>query len=194
MPEKNETDIVWYGRGGQGAFTAARIIAASFALTTDGYAMAFPSFGPERRGAPVRAFTKLSSTPICNRSQCREPDFSVYLDGGLFDMKPPETGIAIVNTKEDPRLERVIPFDATGLAEEILGRPITNTAMAGALASFISELTLGSLETGIETCMPPKLREKNLKIMTQAYIATRQEHDLTKAHRSYPRMEGRPSA
>ena len=59
------TEIVWHGRGGQGAFTAARLLGAAYTLRGDGgYALAFPSFGPERRGAPIRAFTKLDVQPI----------------------------------------------------------------------------------------------------------------------------------
>ena len=64
------TEILWHGRGGQGAFTAARLLGAAFTLQDDhSYALAFPSFGPERRGAPIRAFTKLDTKPIGNRSE-----------------------------------------------------------------------------------------------------------------------------
>ncbi|MDE7136974.1 MAG: 2-oxoacid:acceptor oxidoreductase family protein, partial [Ruminococcus sp.] len=63
-------EIIWYGRGGQGAFTAAKLLGAAYTLKDDSYySIAFPSFGPERRGAPVRAFTKLDRKPISDRSE-----------------------------------------------------------------------------------------------------------------------------
>jgi pyruvate ferredoxin oxidoreductase gamma subunit len=79
------TEVVWHGRGGQGAFTAARLLAASYiAGGGDRYALAFPSFGPERRGAPVRAFTKLSESEVNSRNEITCADFTVYLDSTLF--------------------------------------------------------------------------------------------------------------
>ena len=79
------TEILWHGRGGQGAFTAARLLGAAYVAESDGfYALAFPSFGPERRGAPIRAFTKLSDSPVGDRSQVVRADYSIYLDDTLF--------------------------------------------------------------------------------------------------------------
>ena len=75
------TEILWHGRGGQGAFTAARLLGAAYALKSgDSYALAFPSFGPERRGAPIRAFTKLDNKPINNRSEVTSAGYSIFLD------------------------------------------------------------------------------------------------------------------
>ena len=167
---KENTEIIWYGRGGQGAFTAARLVGAAYALSGDDrYALAFPSFGPERRGAPVRAFTKLSSTPVNDRSQITSPDFSVYLDEGLFSGRSPTSGIALVNSKSDFKLDNVISFDASGLAESILGMPISNTAMAGFLAGHIDGLSPESMGIGVDACMPPKLRAKNRAVIEKAY-------------------------
>ena len=74
-------EILWHGRGGQGAFTAAKLLGAAFALRDDkSFALAFPSFGPERRGAPIRAFTKLDNKPIGNRSEIEKADYSVFLE------------------------------------------------------------------------------------------------------------------
>ena len=170
MNEKR-IEIVWHGRGGQGAFTAARIVGAAYALSQEGRcALAFPSFGPERRGAPVKAFTKLSPAPINDRSQVARPDFTLYLDEGLFSRRPPESGTVLVNSKEDFGLEGVISFDASGLAQSVLGAPIANTAMAGALGAFIEELDVKSLGIGVEACMPARLRSKNLAVMEKAYV------------------------
>ena len=169
MTEKR-TEIIWYGRGGQGAFTAARIVGAAYALSRENrYALSFPSFGPERRGAPVKAFTKLSNRPINDRSQVARPDFSVYLDSGLFPRRSPASGIALVNSKENFGLEGVISFDAAGLAQSMLGAPITNTVMAGILGTFVEGLDIGALSKGVDACMPARLRSKNIAAMEKAY-------------------------
>ena len=73
-----------HGRGGQGAFTAARLLGAAASLAEGAHALAFPSFGPERRGAPMRAFTKLSDRPIGDRSAIVRADYVVYLDDTLL--------------------------------------------------------------------------------------------------------------
>ena len=78
-------EILWLGRGGQGAFTAAKLLGAAYAAKgDDAYSLAFPSFGPERRGAPVRAFTKLDSKPILDRSETELADYIVILDETLY--------------------------------------------------------------------------------------------------------------
>ncbi len=74
------TEILWHGRGGQGAFTAARLLGDAYSLKDNAYALAFPSFGPERRGAPIRAFTKLDKKPIGNRSEITRSNYSIFLD------------------------------------------------------------------------------------------------------------------
>ena len=72
-------EIIWLGRGGQGAFTAAKLLGAAFTVNDNKYALAFPSFGPERRGAPVRAFTKLDTKPVVDRSQTEKADYIVMV-------------------------------------------------------------------------------------------------------------------
>ena len=81
------TEILWHGRGGQGAFTAARLLGDAYSLKDNAYALAFPSFGPERRGAPIRAFTKLDQKPIGNRSEITKSNYSIFLDDTLFNAK-----------------------------------------------------------------------------------------------------------
>ena len=129
------TEIRWHGRGGLGAFTAARLLGAAVSLHEGKYALAFPSFGPERRGAPVFAYTRIDGSPITDRSEVTACDCAVVLDDTLFGdpvksgLKPGAT--VIINTtkpKEDFQINgaQVVTVDATGLALEILGRPITN--------------------------------------------------------------------
>lgn len=166
-------EILWHGRGGQGAFTAARLFGAAFALRNDsGYALAFPSFGPERRGAPIRAFTKLDNKPIGNRSEISLADYSIYLDDTLFtdeafaELKA--DGKVLLNTKRHIDDERVITLDGDKIAAEILKLPITNTIMLGALATVYSKVPLENIEEAIRQNMPKKLHEKNIEAVRAA--------------------------
>ena len=99
------TEIRWHGRGGLGAFTAARLLGCAVSLYEGKYALAFPSFGPERRGAPVFAFTRIDNKPITDRSEVVECDIAIVLDDTLFGdpvrngLKPGAT--VIVNTTRD---------------------------------------------------------------------------------------------
>ena len=77
-------EFIWHARGGQGAFTAARCLGAAAALSAGAYALAFPTFGPERRGAPMRAFTKIDTAPIGDRSAVAKADYVIYLDDTLL--------------------------------------------------------------------------------------------------------------
>ena len=163
------TDVIWHGRGGQGAFTASKVLAAAYTLGREqGSALAFPSFGPERRGAPVRAFTKLSPTSVQDRSEISRADYTVYLDAGLM-ASVPEHGTVLVNSREDYGDPRVVSVDASGLASEVLGSPIANTAMVGALAGLWGGVCLESLFTGVENAMPERLWEKNKAVVERAY-------------------------
>jgi pyruvate ferredoxin oxidoreductase gamma subunit len=126
------TQILWKGRGGQGAFTAARLLGAAWVLK-GGYALAFPSFGPERRGAPVRAFTRLDDHPVVDRSEITAPDFTVDLT--------------------DP------PPDVLALAKQ-LRLPTVNTILLGRLAAGLGIESM-YLERAIEQVMPEKLWERN---------------------------------
>lgn len=165
-------EILWHGRGGQGAFTAARLLGAAYTLDGDGYALAFPSFGPERRGAPIRAFTKLDSKPIGNRSEVEKSDFSIFLDDTLFsdsafeEIKP--GGKIILNTKKSVSDGRVITLDGDRIALEILHLPITNTIMLGAFAAVFGGISLENAEEAIRQNMPEKLHEKNIAALRAA--------------------------
>lgn len=167
------TEILWHGRGGQGAFTAARLLGAAYTLKSgDSYALAFPSFGPERRGAPIRAFTKLDNKPINNRSEVTSADYSIFLDDTLFDdaafkeLKP--GGRVLLNTKRHIDDDRVITLDGDKIAAEILKLPITNTIMLGALAAVSDEISLADIENAIRLNMPEKLQTKNIAAVRAA--------------------------
>jgi pyruvate ferredoxin oxidoreductase gamma subunit len=146
-------EIRWHGRGGQGAFTAARLIGEA-SIYEGKYAQAFPTFGPERRGAPVLSFTRISDKPIYDHSELETCDYVVVLDETLYGPNVyagiKEGGILIINTPKDPSEfkdsgVKVITIDATSIALNILKRDITNVPMAGVLAAITNIVDLESI-------------------------------------------------
>lgn len=172
-------EIRWHGRGGQGGFTASRLLGIAASVHGGKHALAFPSFGPERRGAPVLAFTKIDDEKIRDRSEVQESDFVVVMDETLitpgFEKGIRPGACILVNTqhpekyREDLKDFQLVAIDATSLAMEILGRPITNTAMYGALAAASGLVSLEAVIASIKTEMNPKLAELNVKIVEKAY-------------------------
>lgn len=165
-------EVLWHGRGGQGAFTAARLLGAAASLADGRHALAFPSFGPERRGAPMRAFTKMSDAPIGDRSAVSQADYVIYLDDTLLgdgwerELKP--GGMVLVNsvrTFDDPR---IVALDADGISTEVLGRPIPNTVFLGALAALCDRVNVEDVHEAIRQYMPAKLHAKNIAIVDGA--------------------------
>ena len=159
--------------------TAAELIA--FAAFEGGvYAQAFPAFGVERRGAPVQAFVRFSDKKIRLRSQIYEPDYIIVQDPTLIGdvdvfrgMKP--GGIAIVNT-EKPDINAMVPddvkvylIDATTIALEELGVPITNTTLMGAFAAATGEIKLESLENALRNRFSGSMADKNIRAAERAY-------------------------
>jgi len=177
-------EIRWHGRGGQGAVTSAELVAQA-AISEGKYAHAFPSFGPERRGAPVLAFVRISSQePIRIRAEIAQPDIVVVLDPGLLSIVNvasglKENGILIINTRrsfQDVEAEfkvkcKLAKVDATTIAREILGIPITNTAMVGALVRATGVVELESLVEPLKHRFN-RLAERNIKAMHKAYDET----------------------
>jgi pyruvate ferredoxin oxidoreductase gamma subunit len=177
-------EIRWHGRGGQGAVTSAEILSQA-AISEGKYAQAFPSFGPERRGAPVLAFVRVSSTqPIRVRSSITEPDVVVVLDPSLLSivnvtsgLKP--GGIVIINTTKTPAQIReqfhikakLATVGATKIAVETLGVPITNTTMIGAVIKSTSVVALESTYEPLKQRFG-RLGERNIESMKKAYVET----------------------
>ena len=185
MGDKSQLlEIRWHGRGGQGAVTSAELVAKA-AINEGKYAQAFPSFGPERRGAPVLAFDRISSEqPIRVRAEVAQPDVVVVLDPGLLRIVNvtsglKENGVLIINTKSPPQdIEselgvkcRLATIDATKIAREILGVPITNTTMVGALIKATGAVKLESLVEPLKQRFD-RLAEKNINAMKRAYEET----------------------
>ena len=165
------TEILWLGRGGQGAFTSAKLLGAAYTSTgEEKYALAFPSFGPERRGAPVRAFTKLSDKPVLDRSETEKADYIVILDETLYSSNLhhilKENGKIIVNSKTASGND-IISFDADSIAKE-LRLPVVNTIMMGALSAISDIVDTENIIFAIEHYMPEKLHEKNINAVKKA--------------------------
>ena len=177
-------EIRWHGRGGQGAVTSAELVARA-AISEGKYAQAFPSFGPERRGAPVLAFNRVSSGErIRVRAEVEEPDVVVVLDPGLLHIAKITSGlksggIVIVNTvKQAAQIKEELGItcslatvDARKIAMELLGVPIVNTTMAGALIKATNIIKLESMTEPMKERFG-RLAERNLKAMERAYQET----------------------
>ncbi len=176
-------EIRWHGRGGQGAVTSAELLARA-AIAEGKYAQAFPSFGPERRGAPVLAFDRVDKKPIRMRAEVTEPDVVVVLDPGLLTivdvlsgLKP--GGVVIANSKKSARELReelgftvpLVTVDATLIAREVLGVPITNTTMVGALIRVTGIVRLESVIPPLEDRFG-RLAAKNIAAMKRAFEET----------------------
>ncbi len=177
-------EIRWHGRGGQGAVTSAEIMAEA-AISEGKFAQAFPSFGPERRGAPVQAFVRISADRVIRmRSSVTDPDIVVVLDSGLLravnvasGLKP--GGIIVINTsktasqiRDEFKLNvRLATVGATKIALETLGVPITNTTMIGAVLKVTEAVKMESLSEPINTRFG-RLAEKNNSALKRAYVET----------------------
>ncbi len=168
-------EIRFHGRGGQGAVTAAEILAKA-AFEDGKYSQAFPFFGVERRGAPVMAFTRIDDKPIKRRYQVYNPDHVLVLDDGLLNVVDVYSGLVdnggvLINTNKpvDSSKGRTSAIDATGIALEQLGVPIVNTIMLGAYSGLTNEVNLDSIIKVIKETFPGKIGEKNAKAATLAY-------------------------
>ncbi len=184
MKQGNTIEIRWHGRGGQGAVTSAEMTALA-AIHEGKFAQAFPSFGPERRGAPVLAFDRINaSAPIRVRSGVTKPDIVVVLDPGLVtlinvaeNLKP--GGALIVNSTrsaDDLKQEfsgdwKFAVVDAASIARELLGVNIVNTTMLGALIKATGVVTLESLTEPLQERFGARAKA-NFDACKRAYDST----------------------
>jgi 2-oxoacid:acceptor oxidoreductase gamma subunit (pyruvate/2-ketoisovalerate family) len=185
---KSITEFRWHGRGGQGAWTASEVLART-AIYEGKYIQSFPEFGPERMGAPVTAFTRISTEPIRIHCSVYEPDVVVVLDPTLLKTVPVtsgvnENGIIIVNSADEPAKVREVlktekgklwTIPATQIALRILGMPITNTAMLGTVARATKMVSLETVEIILKERFRPDLAEKNFAVVNEAYKEAKQE-------------------
>jgi 2-oxoacid:acceptor oxidoreductase gamma subunit (pyruvate/2-ketoisovalerate family)/2-oxoacid:acceptor oxidoreductase delta subunit (pyruvate/2-ketoisovalerate family) len=172
-------EIRLHGRGGQGAVTASRIIATA-AYEEGQYSQAIPMYGTERRGAPLTAFVRIDNQRVRERSLVHNPDVSIVLDpliakqqAVVENLKP--GGLVLLNTTYKPEEIKlggdfkVATVDATTIALETLGRPITNTAILGAFAKITGQVKLESIEKAIKKYFPGRLGDMNIAAVRRSY-------------------------
>ena len=180
------TEIRWHGRGGQGAVTAAKMV-AELALGEGKYFQAFPEYGPERSGAPIVAFTRVSDAPIQVYSGIEHPQIVVVLDSSLLKIVDvtkgaPDDAIVLVNSERSPaqlrkdsglKGNRLFTIAATRIAVETIRRPIPNTPMVGALTRITGLFDIDDVVTFLREDFgkkfPPKVVEGNIAAITRSY-------------------------
>jgi pyruvate ferredoxin oxidoreductase gamma subunit len=176
-------EIRFHGRGGQGAVTSAELTALA-AIEEGKFGQAFPSFGPERRGAPVMAFVRVSDSPIVTREKVYQPDIVIVLDPTLLKIVNVEEGlkeggVVILNTPksaaeirgENGIKARLATVDGTKIAIETMRVPIANTTMLGALIKATGLIQMSCLQGPIKHRFGP-IAEKNLKACSRAFDET----------------------
>ena len=180
-----DTEICWHGRGGQGVVTANEILAEA-TIHAGKYVKAFPEFGPERMGAPIRAFARISEGPIRVHTQVYEPDIVIVIDPtliGKVDVSKglKKGGVVIANYPgTSPELQKAIGTDAechavnaTRISMEEIGRPMVNTSMLGALVRVRPIISYKEVEGQMKMKLGGKLSEKavaqNLAALKRAY-------------------------
>jgi len=174
-------EIRWHGRGGQGIVSVSRLLAEA-ALMDKKYVQSFPEFGPERSGAPVRGFTRISDHPITIHSQIYNPNIVVVVDPTLLNNNVAaglaKNGTIVANTERTPEElskallvpnAHVYTVNARKIALSVLGRPIYNTAMLGALLKATPFTSLESVAKVVRARFPGTLGEKNVEVIKRAY-------------------------
>jgi len=176
-------EVRWHGRGGMGAVTAAELLARA-AISEGGYAQSFPSFGPERRGAPVLAFLRISDGFIRVRTNIYQPDIVVVLDPRLLHIVDVTSGLKdkgkiIINSRKSPEKLKsefgytwpVATIDAITVARETIKLPITNTAMMGSFLKVTGAVKMDYVVEAIRERFGNRA-EGNIEAMKRAYKET----------------------
>lgn len=185
-------EIRWHARGGQGAVTAAKTL-AEMALTKDMFFQAFPEYGPERSGAPIQCFNRLSQERISTYCGITNPQIVVVVDPTLLEVVDVthgliEGGTVIVNTPEDPNTIRekinrqdgkIYTLDATHISLEELKRFMPNIPMLGALLKITGLLTeedaVGYLQEAFGKKFPQKVVDSNISALKRAFKEVKEE-------------------
>jgi len=182
------TEIRWHGRAGQGIVTASELLAEA-ALKEGKYFQAFPEYGPERMGAPIKAYTRISDEPIDVHYQVLNPEVVVVVNPNLLGSVDVTEGLVdggtlIVNTSETPAQIRVrlnlvgkkvhvFTVDATRIALETLRRDIPSTLILGAIIRAVGlvdlENTLHLVTEKLGAKLRPEIVESNLTALRRAY-------------------------
>jgi len=172
-------EVRWHGRGGQGVVTSSQLLALS-AIKEGKYAIHIPEFGPERRGAPVRAYTRIDDKVIDIRSSVLNPDIVIVIDPGLVKYREMITeglkkgGKVIYNTPDPSKAEEFEGFetyvvDAYHIALEVIKRPIYNTAMLGALIGVAKIVSLDTVYDALIERFGEKIGKLNIEAVKRGY-------------------------
>jgi pyruvate ferredoxin oxidoreductase gamma subunit len=178
---KDTIEIRWEARGGQGAVTASKLLAEA-ALEDGKYFQGMPDYGAERMGAPIRAYTRISSEPILPYCQVTEPDVVVVLDSSLIGVANlteglKEDGMILVNSTTSPDEVRsllgyrgkVYTVDATGISMDLLGRNLPNTPMLGALARLTGIVSKDSVAQKITSKLGATMKKEVVAANIRAF-------------------------
>ena len=177
-------EVRWHGRGGQGAKTGSQILAEA-AFSMGKYVQAFPEYGSERTGAPMKAFTRIDDQPILIHSAIENPDLIVVIDDTLVDLDPVKEGLkngvkVLVNSeKSKEELKKYFPtadifvLKATKISMETLGANFPNTPILGGIAKITGAVTLDSLIDSFKEKMEKKFSEdivsKNIQSIKRGF-------------------------
>ena len=185
MKNKNRYEIIILGRGGQGAKTSAELLVQA-ALLEGKQIQAFPEFGPERSGAPVRSFVRISTEPIRTHETVTDPDCVLVLDDTLLEKKGAfdnltEGKLVIVNSKKEENEIRemigkevvVSVVDASGMSKKIIGQERPNTVILGRFVSVSKVVEMDSLiavfSAKYESKIGKEMSDKNVEAIRAAY-------------------------
>jgi len=189
---KDMTEIRWHGRGGQGAKTAAQLV-AQVAMEEGKRSQGFPEYGPERMGAPIRGFTRISNEAIRLHCPIERPGVVVVLDETLLGMPAITEGagddtVFVINSASEPAEIRkalgvsggkVMTLDATKISIDEIGRPIPNTPMIGALIKATGCISMEAIKKDVEKKFMKKFGERvvqgNIRAIERAHEEVKSE-------------------
>ena len=199
----NLIEIRWHGRGGQGAKTASLLLADA-AFNTGKYIQGFPEYGPERMGAPITAYNRISDKPITIHSNIYEPDYVVVVDDTLLESVPvtsglKETGAIVINTTKSPEIIKkelgnyngdIYTIDAKKISIDALGKYFPNTPMLAAIVKvsgiMSDEAFLADMQDSFKHkfAKKPEVIEGNMKALE---VALKEVHhlDIVKGDKEY---------
>lgn len=191
MNNRDMVEIRWHGRGGQGAKTACLLLADA-AFSSGKYVQGFPEYGPERSGAPITAYNRISNTRCTIHSNIYEPDFVVVVDEGLIGCVDVTAGLKadgaiIINSKKSPEEirpllrgyeGRVCTIDANAISREILGKAFPNTPMLAATVKVSGVVEVEKFKADMEESFHHKFATKPQVIAGNMQVLTRSMEEV----------------
>jgi len=185
-------EIRWHGRGGQGTVTAAKVLADA-CISGGRQVQAFPEYGPERAGAPLRAYNRISEKMLRMHCPVLNPDVVAVVDASLLDAinvgeGAKDNAIFVINSGKDPKevreklkakpTQKVFTVDATKIAIETIGRPMPNSSMLGAVNKATAIVSMDVLLEDVKGSFGKKFAQKiidaNLAAVKRGYEEVRQ--------------------